>query len=118
MIGHLVARVRTADRLLLFGAAMVVVHWVVETYVDTLVGMGTYASRLLPYRDINELWMRGIIICLIVMFTRYARASVAQQKRHVAALRASEEQLQQSNRELERANAELERANAELAQAT
>src|SRR5437868_6241396 len=110
MIGHLVARVRTADRLLLFGAAMVVVHWLVESYVDTLVGMGNYASRLLPYRDINELWMRGIILLLIVLFTRYARASVAQQKRIVEALRASEEQLQQSNQELERANAELARA--------
>jgi signal transduction histidine kinase len=94
MIGHLVARVRTADRLLLFGAAMVVVHWLVETYVDTLVGMGTYANRLLPYRDINELWMRGIIVILIVMFTRYAHASVARQKRNVEALRASEEHLQ------------------------
>src|SRR3989440_7259017 len=94
MIGHLVARVRTADRLLLFGAAMVVVHWFVETYVDTLVGMGNYASRLLPYRDFNELWMRGIILILIVMFTRYARASVAQQKRNVEALRASEQHLQ------------------------
>jgi signal transduction histidine kinase/DNA-binding response OmpR family regulator len=89
---------------------MVVVHWLVESYVDTLVGMGTYASRLLPYRDINELWMRGIILILIVMFTRYARASVARQKRHVEALRASEEHLQQSNQELERANAELVRA--------
>ena len=94
MIGRLVARVRTADRLLLFGAAMVVVHWFVETYVDTLVGMGNYASRLLPYRDFNELWMRGIILILIVMFTRYARASVAQQKRNVEALRASEQHLQ------------------------
>ena len=110
MIGHLVARVRTADRLLLFGAAMVVVHWLVESYVDTLVGMGSYVSRLLPYSDINELWMRGIIVILIVMFTRYARASVAQQKRHVEALRASEEQLQLSNQQLERANAELARA--------
>src|SRR5436309_12712646 len=110
MIGHLVARIRTADILLLFGAAMVAVHWVVETYVDTLVGMGDYASRLLPYRDINELWMRAIILLLIVLFTRYARASVAKQKRIVEALRASEEQLQQSNQELERANAELARA--------
>jgi signal transduction histidine kinase len=107
MIGHLVARVRTVDRLLLFGAFMVVVYWLVETYVDTLVGMGSYASRLLPYGDINELWMRGIIIFLIVLFTRYARASVARQKRHVEALRASEEQLRQSNQQLERANAEL-----------
>ena len=55
---------------------MVVVHRLVESYVDTLVGMGSYVRRLLPYSDINELWMRGVIVILIVMFTRYGRHHV------------------------------------------
>src|SRR2546423_12089528 len=110
MIGRLVARVRTADRLLLFGAAMVVVHWFVETYVDTLVGMGNYASRLLPYTDINELWMRGIILILIVMFTRYARASVARQRRNVEAVRWSEQHLQSALTREQEARRQAEQA--------
>ena len=55
MIEKWVDHTRTGDRLLLFGAGLVLLYWLLETYIDHLVGMGTFASRLLPLTDINEL---------------------------------------------------------------
>jgi signal transduction histidine kinase len=94
MIEKWVDHTRTGDRLLLFGAGMVLLYWLLETYIDQLVGMGTFVSRLLPLTDINELWMRGAIVAHMVGFVAYAHSSVTKHRQTAEALRASEERLQ------------------------
>ncbi len=60
-------------RLILLGAGIAVVYWIGETAMDVFVfNLGSLPDRLIP-GDLNEMWMRLVIVVSVVVFGVYAQ---------------------------------------------
>lgn len=88
--------VRAGDRVLLLGIALATIYWVLEAFVDALVGEGNVSDRLLPW-DINELWMRLVIVSLVVGFAFYVRRTLNKRARVNERLRLLETAIENTN---------------------
>ncbi|HET7479740.1 MAG TPA: hypothetical protein VFJ72_09530 [Rubrobacteraceae bacterium] len=68
-------RVFRANQPIFVGVGLAVLYWIAESALDVLMaGTGTFAGRLPPVEDANELWMRAIIVSLILGFGFYSKA--------------------------------------------
>lgn len=68
--------------LALFGVALSVIYWIVETCVDTFVfHQGSFSKQLLPFYDPGETYMRLFICILIVIFSIYAQHTIDRRRR-------------------------------------
>lgn len=58
---------------ILVGSALAVGYWVIEAYIDTLLlGHVSFAMRLFPTSDPNELWMRSLASVFLIAFGLYS----------------------------------------------
>ena len=87
---------RVGNRVLLLGIGLAAVYWFLEAFVDALVGEGSVSDRLFP-RDVNELWMRLVIVSLIVGFAFYVRRTVHKRGQIKERLRVLESAVQNAN---------------------
>ncbi len=61
-------------RLIVLGAGIAAVYWFAETAMDVFVfSLGSFSDRLVP-ADLNEIWMRLLIVVFLVLFSIYAQA--------------------------------------------
>ena len=66
-------RIRIADKIILFGIAIGVLYWILESVMHGLLfNRGNILKQLFP-ADPNELWMRSIFECMLIAFSFYAR---------------------------------------------
>jgi PAS domain S-box-containing protein len=82
------------DRLIFVGLGCAILYWLVESALDTVTFEGTFADRLLPLGDANELWMRVIIAGLLVGFSTYVQVVTNKRVR-------AEEELREAHHALE-----------------
>lgn len=66
-------RIRVADKIILFGIAIGVFYWILESVMHSLLfNRGNILENLFP-TDPNELWMRSTFVCMLIAFGLYAR---------------------------------------------
>ncbi|MCL5959739.1 MAG: PAS domain S-box protein [Chloroflexi bacterium] len=76
------------DRIVRIGIELVLLYWVVESVMDSLVFHDrTVIERILPLDDPEEMWTRFLYVVVIGAFVFYARRSIAEVRRSEEAVR-------------------------------
>jgi len=64
-----------SDHALSIGIGIAVLYWVIEAFLDALIfNEGTIFQRLVP-SDLNEVWMRTLIVSLILALSAYVQSN-------------------------------------------
>ena len=70
-----------ADHLILLGIGLGALYWILESVMDVLVfHEGNLVERLLT-PDPNEIWMRSLVACILIIFSIYAQVIITRRLR-------------------------------------
>jgi len=72
------------------GVVVALIYWFLASVADTYVHGGDFFERLLA-RDVNELWTRGFVVCILILFGAFVQSAVRRRARAEQALSESEE---------------------------
>ncbi len=102
-----------SSQMILLGIGLCILFWIIESVIHTFVfGMGDLISQMFT-SDLNEIWMRSIIACLLILFGIYAQYAIKNYRQAKEALRKAhaelEERVKDRTRELMHANQNLQR---------
>ena len=65
-----------ADRLILVAIGLGALYWILESVMDVLIfHEGNLGERLLT-PDLNEIWMRSLVVCILIMSSIYAQVVI------------------------------------------
>ena len=95
------------DHILLLAIGLMVLYWFLEAAVHVIVFAQPSIKGAFFPTDLNELWMRGLICGLFLVFGFYAKSIIGKLKRTQELLDESENRCRQLADELHRANEKL-----------
>ena len=80
-------------RFIWIGIGLSAFFWIIESLIHVFIlHKGNLSSQILP-SDPNEIWMRLLVVCLLIIFSVYVQLIINRRKRSEVALRSSEENL-------------------------
>ena len=98
----------TKEEIILIGIGLGVLYWFLEAAMDAFVfHKGHFIEHIIP-SDLDELWMRLLVICLFIAFSIFAGFVVSRYVKSENALRATNQQLRASEQQLKAANQQLQ----------
>jgi two-component system sensor histidine kinase/response regulator len=92
------SRADKAKNMILTGISLGALFWILESVIQCLVFHDGSLIEEIFTLDPREIWMRSLALCILIMFSVYARGIITQRRRAEEELVKAKEQAEEANR--------------------